>query len=75
MTKILLVSSQKVPDNFQFVDVMDLFFKIHKILDLDFQPSIKSMMNFIEVFIFEMDRDNIAINSAMNSYAKLFLGI
>lgn len=76
LTKILPVFFVlKVPENFQFVDVMDLFFKVHKIFDLDFHPSNKSMMNFIEVFIFEMNRDNIVITSAMNSYAKQFLGI
>lgn len=52
---------------------MDLFFKIHKVFDLHFNTMIKSLMNFIGIFVFEMEDDKCAITATMQNCARLFL--
>lgn len=37
----------KVPKGFSFLGVMDLFFKVHKVFNVEYHNSIKSMMLFI----------------------------
>lgn len=44
----------QVPLQYNFIQVMDLFFKVHKIFDLDFNKSIKPMMVFLEYFIYKI---------------------
>lgn len=42
----------QVPDDFDAAQTFDLFFKVHKVFNLDFDPNIKPMMQFIEHSIF-----------------------
>lgn len=39
------------------MEVFDLFFKVHKIFNLDFHPDIKPMMLFVEKYIFKMNHN------------------
>lgn len=39
--------------DYTFVDVMDFFFKAHKIFNLPHNPKIKSFMHFFECYIFK----------------------
>lgn len=48
----------KVPDEFDFLKVLELLFKIHKVFSLTYNPNIAYMMHFIERFVFKMDISN-----------------
>lgn len=42
----------QVPDTFTTAEIFDLFWKVHKVFNLDFDPNLKPMMKFIQHFIF-----------------------
>lgn len=44
----------KVPKDFDFLSIMDLFFKVHKVFILNFNPKIVSFMTFLEVFFYDV---------------------
>lgn len=44
----------KCPPGYGIVQVFDLFFKAHKIFNMNFNPNLANMMNFIQTFIYEM---------------------
>lgn len=43
----------KVPISFNFVHVVDMYFKIHKVFNVDFIFKIKPMLTFMNHFIFK----------------------
>lgn len=45
----------KVPDDFDFLKVFELLFKIYKVFSLTFNPHVAYMMHFLERFVFKMD--------------------
>lgn len=61
----------KVPDSFNFVDVVDLFYKLHKALDVECHSTIKSMMNFIGTFVYQMPCEKASINANMSNLDKI----
>lgn len=48
-----------------FIQIIDLYFKLHKILGIPFDKSVFQTMAFIDCFIFHMDntRDKITVKS------------
>lgn len=41
--------------DFTAIKCVDLFFKIHWVLDIHFEPNIEPAMNFLSHFIFELE--------------------
>lgn len=52
---LLLISLllSKVPKDFTFVQVFDMFYKIHKIFNLSFNKKIKPMLSLVDHYIFK----------------------
>lgn len=59
----------KVPEAFDFIGVVDLFFKIHKIFQLKFHDYLKTAMQFLERFIYEISIDDAFITDKMRDLA------
>lgn len=43
----------KVPKEFSFLGVMDLFFKVHKLFNIGYHRSLKSLMVFLEKYVYD----------------------
>lgn len=54
----------QVPTDFDFVAVMDLFFKLHHVFNLHYHPNLKNFMIFIEHFIYDIDVSPVGANTA-----------
>lgn len=59
----------KVPEEFNFIETIDLFFKIHKIFNLKFHSNIKQLMTFLEKFVYEISVDENLITGMMRALA------
>lgn len=44
----------QVPNSYDFTQTFDLFFKAHHVFNMEYQENIESMMNFLEIFIYEI---------------------
>ncbi|XP_055304838.1 uncharacterized protein LOC129569726 [Sitodiplosis mosellana] len=47
-----------LPDDMDFLHVFDLFFKVHKIFDLKYEPRLHNMMVFVENFIYKVKNEH-----------------
>lgn len=45
----------QLPREYGIVETYDLFFKVHKVLNLSFNPVIYNMMNFVQTFIYKLE--------------------
>lgn len=54
-----------MPEDFSFLQIMDLFYKIHKVFNLQYNPHVKRMMNFIEYYVFEHKAKYIVLTPSM----------
>lgn len=45
-----------------FLHVFDLFFKVHKIFDLKYEPRLHNMMVFVENFIYKVKNEHKTTN-------------
>lgn len=59
----------KVPESCDFIGVIDLYFKIHKVFDLQYHTHVKTAMQFLERFIYEISIDDTLITSKMRDLA------
>lgn len=59
------ISLLQLPAGWKFLQVMDIFFKIHKVFCLDYNPSLKTMMHFIEYFLFSHKATYIKVTPKM----------
>lgn len=64
----------KVPITFDFVQVVDMFFKMHKVFFIKFNEKIKPMMTLIDHFIFKFPpaSSNSITALIQNASIKLF---
>lgn len=44
----------QIPEDYQFVQVVDVFFKTHKVLNLEFEPVLAHMMTFLQAAIYKL---------------------
>lgn len=44
-----------MPQNFGLLETFDLFYKMHFVLDLDFDESMTNMMHFVQHYLYEDD--------------------
>lgn len=51
--------------NFNIMQVMDLFFKIHMVLNVEFEPNIKKMMIFLGKFFYGMEENSFKVTNIM----------
>lgn len=42
----------KIPTTFSAIEVLDLLFKLHLVLNLEFEPNIEPMMHFLAYFVY-----------------------
>ncbi|XP_055307444.1 uncharacterized protein LOC129571654 [Sitodiplosis mosellana] len=45
-----------VPTHFSFIETFDLLFKLHHVLNFDFDVNLKNMMNFVEFYMYKISR-------------------
>lgn len=57
--------------NSTFLDTMDTFYKVHKILNLQFHPNLKILMHFIEYFIFNNEEKYIKVTPKMQEVSNI----
>lgn len=64
----------KVPIGFDFVRVLDMYFKIHKVFNFDFNKKVKPVMTLVDNFVFKFPfTTNQSITPTIQSVAnKLF---
>lgn len=43
-----------------FIEAVDIFIKVHKIFNLDYSPTHKKIMEFIEVCIYNIEKKGIS---------------
>lgn len=44
----------------EFIEVIDIFIKAHKILNIDYLPTHKKVMEFLEVCVFNIEKENLS---------------
>lgn len=71
---LILIFCFKVPVDYKVEEVVDLFFKSHLIFELQFHPHIKNLMSFLQVFIYEMKHEQIAVTTRMKDVKNKILG-
>lgn len=47
----------QVPQHYDFIQTLDLFFKVHKVFGMNFEPNLVPAFNFIQYFIYELNTD------------------
>lgn len=50
---ISFITFIQLPTNFTVLQAFDSFLKVHKVFHINYHPLIKSLMSFIDYFIFE----------------------
>lgn len=71
--------SFKVPNNFNFLQAMDLFFKTHHVFNQEFNPDLKAMMNYLQYFVYKMNITGTvssklrSLNSRINWFNSLLI--
>lgn len=56
-----------MPETFSVIEIFDVFFKLHNILDVAYEPNIEPMMNFLAHFMYDFD------DNATNGKKKKFV--
>lgn len=59
-----------MPDDYNFLQVMDLYFKIHFIFCVPFEPSLAQFMSVIQRFVYGMECD-VKLTPSTKNKAKL----
>lgn len=61
-----------MPPDWTFLEVMDVFYKIHRVLNIEYHVHIKPMMHFIDRFIYKNNDKGSKITPKMHEvYAKI----
>lgn len=60
----------QVPSEFSFIQVIDLFFKLHKVFNLDFDKSIMQLMLFFGYFVYGMTNAQNGMHANTKKVAK-----
>lgn len=55
---IMIFLSFQVPIGYDLIQVIDLYFKIHFVFNLNFEPNLAPMLNFFKYFVYELRNDN-----------------
>lgn len=59
-----------MPADSGFLETMDLFYKVHKVFDLEYHPSLNRVMHFVEMYLYGRDEKYIVNTPLMKSFAK-----
>lgn len=54
-----------MPEGFDIGQTFDMFFKLHKVFNLNFEPNIKNAMNFVQHFIYGFKERGIKMTTRM----------
>lgn len=68
---IFFFFSIKVPEEFDFVETFDLFFKVHKVFNQVFEPDLAVMMGFIQNIIYKMNEIGVNPTNRMKEVETL----
>lgn len=63
----------QLPANSNFLDALDTFYKMHKVLGLGFHSHLKLMMNFFEYFVFKTEGSKVKPSSKMYEVQQTIL--
>lgn len=44
-----------MPETFSVIEVFDVFFKLHNVLNVSYEPNLQAMMNFLAYFVYSFD--------------------
>lgn len=68
--RLLIFSYEfQAPNTYGIMEVFDMFFKVHKIFNLDFHPNIQPMMLFVEKYIFKMNHSQSQLTARIREIA------
>lgn len=63
----------KVPMSFNFIQTVDMYYKIHKVFNLEFNSKIQAVMALIDHFIFKFPQGAYSITPTIRTASiKLF---
>lgn len=63
----------QVPLDFSAAQTFDLYFKVHKVFGLHFNPALKRAMDFVEYFMYENKRNGFRQTTGVKTlYNQLF---
>lgn len=61
----------KVPESFSFIQTVDLYFKLHKVFNQSFEPTLVNMMTFVQYSVFSMKERGVNPTNRMNEVANM----
>lgn len=64
----------KVPKKWKFLDVLDMFIKVHKVFYLDYHTHLVHVMKLFGHFIYKMNEDN-RLDARVLEMKNIILGI
>lgn len=59
------ICDSQMPNGYTILQTFDVFFKVHKIFDLNFDKNIINAMHFIEHYLYKMIDKNVSITTRM----------
>lgn len=62
----------QVPEGFKIVNVFDLFFKAHKLFNIQVHPNLSQMILFVEFYIFKMNINQSQLTTKVHDLALRF---
>lgn len=65
----------QAPENYAFVDAVDLLYKVHKVFELEFNPPIKHFMDFLDCFVYQNEFDGELVTPTMRKVAHNLLNV
>lgn len=60
-----MFDSFQVPLCYDLVRTVDLYFKIHFVFNLNFDPNLAPMMNFMKYYVYELHNDSFTPSTKM----------
>lgn len=62
----------QIPETYDIISVIDLFYKLHFVFDVDFEPNVSPMMVFLQRFVYNMiDRNRTPTNRMKEFWHKV----
>lgn len=70
-SKIMNFFYFKVPKEFNFVEALDLYYKIHKVFQIPFHKHLQQVMGFIGAFVYQMNEDEALLSAKSLSFKHI----
>lgn len=63
----------QVPKDFGFLETMDLFYKVHRVFNLNFHTDLKQFLSFFSQCVYGLQDENITLSSRAQELKILLL--